>query len=75
MIKEKKQIEENSGVTNSKLQAKRHTVNIVNATGITKEVSSLDLFGMGYPYHIRYYGEEYCMVTSDYGVLVFQILI
>jgi len=38
-----------------------------------KEIKGRDLFGMGYPYHIKFYGEKYLAISSDYGVLFFTI--
>ena len=56
---------------NSKIQSYRF--NIGSCSQISKEVKSKDLFGMGYPYHIKLYGEKNLAITSDYGVLFFVL--
>ena len=45
---------------------------VEQAAGMPKDVASKDLFGMGYPYFVSWY-DKYVALTSDYGVLLFQI--
>lgn len=44
-----------------------------HAQNLPKELQGRDLFGMGYPYHIRLYAEQLMVITSDYGVLFLQV--
>ena len=61
------------GIVNKGLNATQINLPIRNATRINKDLANLDLFGMGYPYHVRFYAEKYIAVTSDYGVLLFEV--
>ena len=72
-MQEKTQVKDGNGVVNSRLNAKKHTFNVKKALNMPKEIKEKDLFGMGYPYHICYYGEKVLAVSSDYGVLVMNI--
>jgi hypothetical protein len=45
---------------------------VTDAIGLTLDLKNKDLFGMGYPYFICMYG-KYIAVTSDYGVLFFEL--
>ena len=45
---------------------------IVESIDMDDTLRKKDLFGMGYPYFISYY-YKYIAVTSDYGVLFFEI--
>ena len=61
------------GIVNKGLNVTQINLPIRNATRLSEDLSNLDLFGMGYPYHVRFYAEKYIAVSSDYGVLLFEV--
>lgn len=50
-----------------------HKLQLTSAMNIPNDVKRKDLFGMGYPYHIRLYAEQYMVITSDYGVMFLEV--
>lgn len=50
-----------------------HKLPLANCLNLPKELKNKDLFGMGYPYHIRMYAETIMVITSDYGVLYLEV--
>ena len=40
---------------------------------IPEEIADKDLFGMGYPYFVVYYG-NYVAVSTDYGICLLEII-
>ena len=50
-----------------------HKLPLGNCLNLPKELKNKDLFGMGYPYHIRMYAEKILVITSDYGVLYLEV--
>ena len=50
-----------------------HKLPLVDTLNLPKELKNKDLFGMGYPYHIKMYAETILAITSDYGVLYLEV--
>ena len=50
-----------------------HKLPIGGSQNIPKDVKNKDLFGMGYPYHIRLYAEQLLVITTDYGVMYLEV--
>lgn len=44
-----------------------------HTNNIPKDIKNKDLFGMGYPYHIKLYAEQVLVISSDYGVLYLEV--
>lgn len=62
--------------TNKNQQAGKfttHKLALAQSQNLPKPLKNKDLFGMGYPYHIKLYGEQYLIITSDYGVLFLEV--
>lgn len=45
---------------------------IKKAPGLAEEIKKKDLFGMGYPYLVTYYG-NYVACSTDYGICLLEI--
>lgn len=57
----------------AKLEVKHHQVKLRDVVNIPNELKNKDMFGMGYPYHVKFYGEKMLACSSDYGVLFMQV--